>query len=68
MVQKMIEVKGIDESMGTSSAIAFMTNGNVLVASSKQALIYKIDGTTGRVFDKAYMDDNNAKVMTFTTL
>eukprot|EP00352_Strombidinopsis_acuminata_P000395 CAMPEP_0176346632 /NCGR_PEP_ID=MMETSP0126-20121128/6385_1 /TAXON_ID=141414 ORGANISM="Strombidinopsis acuminatum, Strain SPMC142" /NCGR_SAMPLE_ID=MMETSP0126 /ASSEMBLY_ACC=CAM_ASM_000229 /LENGTH=144 /DNA_ID=CAMNT_0017694269 /DNA_START=1153 /DNA_END=1587 /DNA_ORIENTATION=- len=68
VIQQKIKVVGIDESMGTSCAISFMANGMVLVASSKQAMIYKIDADTGRVFDKAPIEDNNAKIMTFTTL
>lgn len=64
----MITVVDLDESMGTSSAIAFQTADVVLVASSKQAMIYKIDAGTGRVFDKAPFEDDHAKVMTFTTL
>lgn len=68
MVLQKVKVKSLDESMGTSSAISFMANNRVLVASSKQAMIYKIDTESGRVFDRAAIDDNNAKKMTFTTL
>jgi len=58
----------MDENLGISSAISFMTDGKALIASSKQALIYKVDAETGRVYDKTVIADNNAKTMTFTTL
>ena len=57
-----------DENLGNSSSIGISDSNTFIVASTKNAIIYKVDISSGKIRESVEFEDVNAKIMSFTIL